>query len=177
MESPDEPITTTSNTSQNQERKRRLTTDQIDLLERSFQEEIKLEPERKMKLAQDLGLQPRQVAVWFQNRRARWKAKQLECVYGALKQEFDAVYKEKQKLQDEVMKLKAQLKEKVDKQGLMEASAEETVESSVVIRNNCNKLQGSSYQHIADCNYTINVEDYNYNPPTPPYWGILPGFP
>lgn len=85
-----------------QERKRRLSMDQIDSLERSFQEETKLEPERKMKLAQELCLQPRQVAVWFQNRRARWKAKQLERVYYALKQEFDAISRERQKLQEEV---------------------------------------------------------------------------
>lgn len=85
-----------------QERKKRLSMDQIDSLERSFQEETKLEPERKMRLAQELGLQPRQVAVWFQNRRARWKAKQLERVYYALKQEFDAISREKQKLQEEV---------------------------------------------------------------------------
>ncbi|KAJ0028279.1 hypothetical protein Pint_35827 [Pistacia integerrima] len=85
-----------------QEKKKRLTTDQLDSLERSFQEEIKLDPDRKMKLSRDLGLQPRQIAVWFQNRRARWKAKQLEMLYDALKQEFDAVSKEKQKLQEEV---------------------------------------------------------------------------
>lgn len=85
-----------------QERKRRLSIDQIESLERSFQEEIKLEPKRKMRLAQELGLQPRQVAVWFQNRRARWKAKQLERVYCALKQDFEAVSREKLKLQQEV---------------------------------------------------------------------------
>lgn len=85
-----------------QEKKKRLTTDQLDSLERSFQEEIKLDPDRKMKLSSELGLQPRQIAVWFQNRRARWKAKQLEMLYDALKQEFDAVSKEKQKLQEEV---------------------------------------------------------------------------
>lgn len=85
-----------------QEKKKRLSTDQLESLERSFQEEIKLDPDRKMKLSRDLGLQPRQIAVWFQNRRARWKAKQLERLYDALKQEYDAVSKEKQKLQDEV---------------------------------------------------------------------------
>ncbi|KAF2289802.1 hypothetical protein GH714_038689 [Hevea brasiliensis] len=73
------------------EKKKRLTSDQLDSLERSFQEEIKLDPDRKMKLSRELGLQPRQIAVWFQNRRARWKAKQLERLYDALKQEFDVV--------------------------------------------------------------------------------------
>lgn len=87
------------------EKKKRLTNDQLESLERSFQEEIKLDPDRKMKLSRELGLQPRQIAVWFQNRRARWKAKQLERLYDTLKQEFDAVSVEKQKLQEEVAAL------------------------------------------------------------------------
>ncbi len=85
-----------------QEKKKRLTTDQLDSLEQNFQEEIKLDPDRKMKLSKELGLQPRQIAVWFQNRRARWKTKQLEHLYDVLKQEYDVVYREKQKLQEEV---------------------------------------------------------------------------
>ncbi|XLU19775.1 hypothetical protein S245_055841 [Arachis hypogaea] len=83
------------------EKKKRLTSSQIDLLERSFQEEIKLDTDRKMKLSRELGLQPRQIAVWFQNRRTRWKAKQLKHLYFALKQEFDHISNEKHKLQEE----------------------------------------------------------------------------
>lgn len=84
-------------------KKKRLSTEQLESLENSFQEEIKLEPDRKMKLAKELGLQPRQIAVWFQNRRARWKGKQLERLYDALKQQFDAVSRDKHKLQQEVL--------------------------------------------------------------------------
>lgn len=86
----------------NQEKKKRLTCEQLDSLESSFQQEIKLDPDRKMKLSKELGLQPRQIAVWFQNRRARWKTKQLEHLYDTLKQEFDAIAKEKHKLEEEV---------------------------------------------------------------------------
>lgn len=73
------------------EKKRRLTTDQMRMLERSFEEENKLEPERKSELAKKLGLQPRQVAVWFQNRRARWKNKQVEHDLDRLKASYDAL--------------------------------------------------------------------------------------
>ncbi|KAL9257982.1 Homeobox-leucine zipper protein ATHB-16-like protein [Drosera capensis] len=73
------------------EKQRRLSVNQVKALEKSFEVENKLEPERKVKLAQELGLQPRQVAVWFQNRRARWKTKQLERDYGVLKASFDAL--------------------------------------------------------------------------------------
>lgn len=82
-------------------KKKRLSNEQLELLENSFQDEIKLDPERKIKLAKELGLQPRQIAVWFQNRRARWKGKQLERLYDALKQEYDAVSRDKLKLQQE----------------------------------------------------------------------------
>ncbi|KAI3989652.1 hypothetical protein MKX01_036261 [Papaver californicum] len=165
------------------ERKRRMRWDQIESLERSFQEEIKLEPERKIKLAQELGLQPRKVAVWFQNRRARWKAKQLERLYDSLKQEFDIVSREKLKLQEEVTKLKM----KLDRQALMIQGSrgstevlmepEETVESkSVVISNSSTMLQGATYHQTAgDCNYTLNLDDYIQG--SLPYMGNLHGYP
>ncbi|XP_054798355.1 putative homeobox-leucine zipper protein ATHB-51 [Prosopis cineraria] len=93
-----------------EQKKKRLTSKQLESLEKSFEKEKKLDTERKMKLSREIGLQPRQVAVWFQNRRARWKAKQLEHLYEALKQDFDAIFKEKQELQEEVMRLKAMLR-------------------------------------------------------------------
>ncbi|KAK6135009.1 hypothetical protein DH2020_031236 [Rehmannia glutinosa] len=102
------------------EKKRRLSVDQVKALEKNFEVENKLEPERKVKLAQELGLQPRQVAVWFQNRRARWKTKQLERDYGVLKANYDGLKLNFEKLQHDnetLMKEIRELKSKINEDG------------------------------------------------------------
>ncbi|CAL9091626.1 unnamed protein product [Musa textilis] len=98
------------------EKKRRLTPEQVHLLERSFEAENKLEPERKGELARKLGMQPRQVAVWFQNRRARWKNKQLEHDFDRLKSSYntlladhDSLLRENDRLRSQVISLKEKL--------------------------------------------------------------------
>ncbi|KAK4783165.1 hypothetical protein SAY86_007539 [Trapa natans] len=173
------------------ERKKKLTNDQLDSLERSFQEEIKLDPDRKMRLSRELGLQPRQIAVWFQNRRARWKAKQLERLYDSLKQEFDAISREKMKLQEEVMRLKAMIRDQAatatKKQvcvfggGYTQVSGEETVESTSthIQRLHINRpTRGSSHQIVADHNssYLLSALD-EYNTVQAPSWpGVPPSY-
>lgn len=94
------------------EKKKRLNLEQVKALEKSFELGNKLEPERKLQLARALGLQPRQIAIWFQNRRARWKTKQLEKDYDILKRQFevlkadnDALKSQNNKLQSEVPSL------------------------------------------------------------------------
>jgi len=94
------------------ENKRRFSDEQIRSLECIFESESKLEPRKKIQLARDLGLQPRQVAIWFQNRRARWKSKRIEQEYRKLKDEYDnlasrfeSLKEEKETLQLELQKL------------------------------------------------------------------------
>lgn len=106
------------------EKKRRLSVDQVKALEKNFEVENKLEPERKVKLAQELGLQPRQVAVWFQNRRARWKTKQLERDYGVLKANYDTLklnydtlQRDNESLLKEIKELKSRLEEENTESG------------------------------------------------------------
>ncbi|KAL9233768.1 hypothetical protein vseg_008723 [Gypsophila vaccaria] len=91
------------------EKKKRLNMEQVKALEKNFEQANKLEPEKKMQLAKALGLQPRQVAIWFQNRRARWKTKQLEKDYNVLKRQFDALKADNDSLLSHNNKLHAQL--------------------------------------------------------------------
>ncbi|CAK7326971.1 unnamed protein product [Dovyalis caffra] len=95
--------------SQAGEKKRRLNMEQVKTLEKNFELGNKLEPERKMQLARALGLQPRQIAIWFQNRRARWKTKQLEKDYDLLKRQFDAIKAENDALQAQNQKLHVEI--------------------------------------------------------------------
>lgn len=104
------------------EKKHRLTPEQVDLLERSFEVENKLEPERKSELARKLGVQPRQVAVWFQNRRARWKTKQLENDFDRLKSSYDSLLVDHQSLLKDNDRLRSQVVLLTDKLQAVESS-------------------------------------------------------
>ncbi|XP_051130569.1 putative homeobox-leucine zipper protein ATHB-51 [Andrographis paniculata] len=151
-------------------KKCRMSTEQVESLENSFQEEIKLDPHRKIKLANDLGLHPRQISVWFQNRRARWKGKQLERLYHLLKQEYDAVSMEKHNLQQEVMTLRAMVKDHKQGAGGSYTDKEEAVAESASIPASLDGPTGGSNQQIGECsnNYVYNnldeADDDDFNP-------------
>ncbi|XP_009600601.1 homeobox-leucine zipper protein HOX3-like [Nicotiana tomentosiformis] len=88
-------------------KKLRLTKEQSLLLEESFRQNHTLNPKQKEALAMQLKLKPRQVEVWFQNRRARSKLKQteLECEY--LKRWFGSLTEQNRRLKKEVQELRA----------------------------------------------------------------------
>ncbi|XP_006660877.1 homeobox-leucine zipper protein HOX6-like [Oryza brachyantha] len=91
------------------DRKKRFSEEQIKSLESMFATQTKLEPRQKLQLARELGLQPRQVAIWFQNKRARWKSKQLEREYSALRDDYDALLSSYESLKKEKHALIKQL--------------------------------------------------------------------
>ncbi|KAG4401186.1 hypothetical protein GLYMA_07G218000v4 [Glycine max] len=91
-------------------KKLRLTKEQSRLLEESFRQNHTLNP--KESLAMQLKLRPRQVEVWFQNRRARCllcrsklKQTEMECEY--LKRWFGSLTEQNRRLQREVEELRA----------------------------------------------------------------------
>ncbi|KAJ4888504.1 Homeobox-leucine zipper protein ATHB-17 [Raphanus sativus] len=88
-------------------KKLRLTREQSRLLEDSFRQNHTLNPKQKEALAKHLMLRPRQIEVWFQNRRARSKLKQteMECEY--LKRWFGSLTEQNHRLHREVEELRA----------------------------------------------------------------------
>ncbi|CAN1333765.1 Homeobox-leucine zipper protein HAT4 [Linum perenne] len=88
-------------------KKLRLSKDQSAVLEESFKEHSTLNPKQKQALAKQLGLRPRQVEVWFQNRRARTKLKQTEVDCEFLKRCCENLTDENRRLQKEVQELRA----------------------------------------------------------------------
>ncbi|MFS7969399.1 putative transcription factor homeobox-WOX family [Helianthus anomalus] len=87
-------------------KKLRLTKEQSFVLEESFKQHTTLNPKEKLILAKSLNLRPRQVEVWFQNRRARTKLKQNEVESASLKKCCEALTSDNLRLKREIQQLK-----------------------------------------------------------------------
>ncbi|XP_062227727.1 homeobox-leucine zipper protein HOX18-like [Phragmites australis] len=86
-------------------KKLRLTKEQSTLLEDTFRAHNILSHVRKQELAWQVNLTPRQVEVWFQNRRARAKLKQTEMDCALLKRCCEDLTDENHRLKHELMLL------------------------------------------------------------------------
>ncbi|KAF5444828.1 hypothetical protein F2P56_033927 [Juglans regia] len=120
-------------TSQVLEKRRRLSLYQVKELERSFEVENRLEPDRKVNLAEELGLQPRQVAIWFQNRRTRLKTKQLQRDFSLLKDSYDALKLDCNNLEQEKEALTSTLRELKEKLYRQSSEGNHSVEEESLI--------------------------------------------
>ncbi|XP_066357329.1 homeobox-leucine zipper protein HOX21-like [Miscanthus floridulus] len=149
--------------SQAREKKRRLNVEQVRTLEKNFELGNKLEPERKLQLARALGLQPRQVAIWFQNRRARWKTKQLEKDYDALKRQLDAVKADNDALLSHNKKLQAEI---LALKGGREAGSSELINLNKETEASCSNRSENSSEINLDISRTP-ASDGPMDPPPP----------
>ncbi|GMH28371.1 hypothetical protein Nepgr_030214 [Nepenthes gracilis] len=85
----------------------RLSKEQSAFLEESFKEHHTLNPKQKLSVAEHLSLHPRQVEVWFQNKRTRMKLKQTEVDCEYLKKCCETLAEENRGLQKELQELRA----------------------------------------------------------------------
>ncbi|XP_010529979.1 PREDICTED: homeobox-leucine zipper protein HAT1 [Tarenaya hassleriana] len=120
-------------------KKLRLSKDQSAILEDTFKEHNTLNPKQKMALAKQLGLTPRQVEVWFQNRRARTKLKQTEVDCEYLKRCVEKLTEDNRRLQKEVAELRA-LKLSPQFYGQMAPP------TTLIMCPSCERVAGSSNQ-------------------------------
>ncbi|CAA7407400.1 unnamed protein product [Spirodela intermedia] len=88
-------------------KKLRLTKEQWDFLDNRYRENSALTPMQKPELADLLNLRPRQVEVWFQNRRARTKLKQKELDCEFLKKCCESLTEENRQLKEELQELRS----------------------------------------------------------------------
>ncbi|KAI3801618.1 hypothetical protein L1987_29727 [Smallanthus sonchifolius] len=91
-------------------KKLKLTTEQTVLLEDSFKIHSTLNTGQKQELAKKLNLLPRQIEVWFQNRRARTKLKQIEKECEMLKKCCETLNNENLGLKKELQEVRCSLK-------------------------------------------------------------------
>ncbi|KAF6159966.1 hypothetical protein GIB67_033050 [Kingdonia uniflora] len=147
--------------SQAGEKKRRLNMEQVKTLEKNFEMCNKLEPERKVQLARALGLQPRQVAIWFQNRRARWKTKQLEKDYDILKRQFEQTKADNDALQSQNKKLHAEIL------ALKNREPTESINLNKETETSCSNRSENSSDINLDISRTQAIDSPRPQPPRP----------
>ncbi|XXG64442.1 hypothetical protein AAC387_Pa05g2398 [Persea americana] len=84
-----------------------LTKEQSSMLQDIFKERTHVDMMEKHELAEKLNLRPRQVEVWFQNKRARTKSEQMEHERLILKEWCAGLAKENLRLKKELHELKS----------------------------------------------------------------------
>ncbi|KAA8546619.1 hypothetical protein F0562_002642 [Nyssa sinensis] len=141
-------------------KKLRLNKDQSALLEESFKHHSTLNPKQKQDLARELKLRPRQVEVWFQNRRARTKLKQTEVDCEFLKKCCQALTDENRRLQKELQELKAL---KLGQPFYMQLPA-----ATLTMCPSCERISGVGADKTSKSPFKMAPKPHFYNPFTNP---------
>ncbi|CAM0905010.1 unnamed protein product [Alopecurus aequalis] len=118
-------------------KKLRLTDEQVTVLEGVYEEHCTLDTTMKQGLAKRLNIKPRQVEVWFQNRRARSKQKQTAADCDYLKRKSERLIKENQKLKMELQELTSNSRRGGTQNGL----------NLVAVCSFCNKISRDHHGH------------------------------
>ncbi|XP_019173159.1 PREDICTED: homeobox-leucine zipper protein HAT22-like [Ipomoea nil] len=137
-------------------KKLRLTKAQSALLEESFKQHSTLNPKQKQDLARELNLRPRQVEVWFQNRRARTKLKQTEVDCEFLKKCCETLTDENRRLQKEVQELKAL---KLAQPFYMQLPA-----ATLTMCPSCERIGGAAVEASNKSPFTMAPKPHFFNP-------------
>ncbi|GMP72334.1 hypothetical protein CsSME_00030416 [Camellia sinensis var. sinensis] len=140
---------------------KRLTQEQVRLLETSFNFNNRLDPDRKSQLAEELGLPPRQVAIWYQNKRARWKNQSLEADYKSLHEKLENVLEDNERLQREVERLRQELDKAQDM--LLSFNNMNNTTNNSSLSNSCDEVGSSSFIHDHHHQSIIKVDDHDHH--------------
>ncbi|OMO57456.1 hypothetical protein COLO4_35373 [Corchorus olitorius] len=141
-------------------KKLRLSKEQAAILEDSFKEHSTLNPKQKQALAEHLNLRPRQVEVWFQNRRARTKLKQTEVDCELLKKCCETLTEENKRLQKELQELKSL---KLTASYYMQLPA-----ATLTMCPSCERVAGAGEGPSSTSPFTIGQKSHFFNPFTHP---------
>lgn len=141
-------------------KKLRLTKEQSIILEDSFKEHTTLNPKQKQALAKQLNLRPRQVEVWFQNRRARTKLKQTEVECEELKKCYKTLTDENRRLQKELQELKVV---KITAPVYMQMPA-----ATLTMCPSCKRIGDGGAENSSKSPFSIGAKPHFYNPFTHP---------